>query len=398
MRFSFLVSLLPLVAAVPAVRKRAVPAPILAPRGEPQDLVEGSYIVKFKDGTVLTDLEEAYKMLEHDPSSVYSDGVFTGFAGEMSSDSLDAIRNHPEVEYIEQVSMGSVQGYLSEGQAPWGLGRISARGPGNPDYVFDESSGEGTCSYIIDSGIDTNHPDFEGRATYLGRFGPGPDYDDCQHGTHVAGTVGSRTFGVAKKTHLYGIKVLSDMYRNGSCVGSSADMVKAVNVVARDAAGRDCPKGVVVNMSLGCPYSRALNDAVDNLVRRGIFVAVAAGNANRTASDISPASAGGACNVGGSDYYDNRYIQSNWGSSVDISAPAVNIASTLPGGGWGGMTGTSMASPHIAGLAAYLAAKDGTSGSELCKSIQQLAMKNAPINNQVQDTTNLIAFNDNPYV
>ncbi|KAJ6789085.1 hypothetical protein PWT90_00387 [Aphanocladium album] len=394
MRLSFLLSLLPFVAATPT-GKRAEPAPILVSRGEAKNLVQDKYIVKFKEGSPLALLEEAFKMLDGKPSTVYSGGAFTGFAGKMSGLVLEAIRHHPDVEYIEQASVMSTQGYVTQSNAPYGPARISHRQRGSNEYVYDESAGAGTCTYIIDTGLDVNHPEFEGRATYLGRYGPGPDYDDCGHGTHVAGIIGSKTYGVAKKTKLYSIKVLSYSASENNCVGDNSYIINAVDAVAADAAKRSCPKGVFVNMSLGGDYTKALNDAVDNLAGKGIFVAAASGNENRDARYVSPASASKACCVGAIDSSDRRYTRSNYGANVDVAAPGVNVISTLPNGRTGSLTGTSMASPHVAGLAAYLAAKDGGSGPGLCSTIQKMATANAIVD-QIQGTKNLIAFNGNP--
>ncbi|KAM3441904.1 hypothetical protein MY4824_001318 [Beauveria thailandica] len=394
MRLSFLVSLLPLVAASPA-GERAEPALVLPARGENKDMIADKYIVKFKDGSSLALLEEAFGLLDEKPATVYSEGVFIGFAGKMSGLALEAIRHHPDVEYIEQASRMSAQGYVTQGYSSWGPARISHRKAGSNQYNYDESAGEGTCSYIIDSGIDANHPEFQGRATNLGRWGSGPDHDDCQHGTHVAGIIGSKTYGVAKRTLLFGLKVLSYSERDGGCLGDNSDIIAGVNAVAKDAAKRRCPAGVLVNMSLGGGYSRALNDAVDGLAGRGIFVAVAAGNKNKDAADVSPASAKNVCCVGGTDSSDHRYVDSNYGANVDVAAPGVVVLSTFPDGRTGYMTGTSMATPHVAGLAAYLAAKDGISGPGICNTIQESATANAIVD-QIRGTKNLIAFNGNP--
>ncbi|OAA51318.1 oryzin precursor [Beauveria brongniartii RCEF 3172] len=396
MRLSFLISLLPLVAASPA-GKRAEPAPVLSSaRGDNKDIIADKYIVKFKDGSPLALLKEAFELLDEKPTTVYSEGVFIGFAGKMSGLALEAIRHHPDVEYIEQASLMSAQGYVTQGYSSWGPARISHRKSGSNQYNYDESAGEGTCSYIIDSGIDADHPEFEGRATDLGHWGSGPDHDDCLHGTHVAGIIGSKTYGVAKKTKLFGLKVLSYSEQDGGgCLGDNSDIIAGVNAVANDAAKRRCPNGVIVNMSLGGGYSRALNDAVDNLARRGIFVAVAAGNKNKDASGVSPASAKNVCCVGGTDSSDHRYVDSNYGANVAVAAPGVVVLSTFPNGRTGYMTGTSMATPHVAGLAAYLAAKDGISGPGICSTIQESATANAIVD-QIRGTKNLIAFNGNP--
>ena len=132
---------------------------------------------------------------------------------------------------------------------------------------------------------------------------------------------------MAKKTHIYGIKVLDSTGR-----GPYSGIIAGINHVPRDAQQRNCPNGVVVNLSLGGPYSQATNDAVRGLTNRGIFVAVAAGNENDDASRYSPASEPSACTVGGSAKYDERYTQSNYGRSVDIIGPAVDVYSTYPNG------------------------------------------------------------------
>ncbi|KAJ3489274.1 hypothetical protein NLG97_g6033 [Lecanicillium saksenae] len=289
----------------------------------------------------------------------------------------------------------STQGYVTQSGATYGPARISHRQPGSSEYVYDESAGEGTCAYVIDTGIDVNHPEFEGRATWLAKYGPGPNYDECGHGTHVAGIIGSKTYGVAKKTQLYSVKVLYYSEQRRNCVGDNSDIIKGINAVAADAATRSCPNGVVVNMSLGGGYTKALNDAVDALANRGIFVAVASGNENQDARNVSPASASKACCVGGTDANDRRYVNSNYGANVDVAAPGVNVLSTYPNGRTASLTGTSMATPHVAGLAAYLGAKDGVSGPGVCGTIQNLATANAIVD-QIRGTKNLIAFNGNP--
>ncbi|OAA63041.1 oryzin precursor [Cordyceps fumosorosea ARSEF 2679] len=395
MRLSTFVSLLPLVAGAPATRKRAEPAPILEHRGEPKELVADKYIVKFRQGSAMKEVKRTVKLLREDPSQVFSDGIFTGFAGQIHSDGLEAIRQHPDVEYIEPVSVMSTNNVVSQTRrVPWGLERISHRDNEADSYDYDQTAGAGTCAYVIDSGVDINHPEFEGRATSLGSYIGNSDRDDCGHGTHVAGTIGSRSFGVAKKTHIFALKALGWSRQVGNCVGNNDITIAALHYVARHAAENRsrCPKGAVVNMSLGGPASRSVNEAVDNLAARGVFVAVASGNSNQDAENFSPASANGACCVGATDYYDRRYAMSNFGAYVDVAAPGVDVYSTLPNGQAGPMTGTSMASPHIAGLAAYLAARDGVSGPKLCTKIRNMATRGAIVN-QYDDTRNLIAFN-----
>lgn len=178
--------------------------------------------------------------------------------------------------------------------------------------------------------MDASHPEFEGRATQLISYN-GPNVDNNNHGTHCAGTVGSRTYGVAKKATIYGVKVL-----DAAGYGSTSGIVSGMDYVARDRRNRNCPKGVVASMSLGGDYNQALNDAATNLQRSGVFVAVAAGNEGRDASYVSPASAYDVCTIGASDINDARWVQpgyaSNYGSYVNIFAPGSQVMSTIPGG------------------------------------------------------------------
>ena len=159
-------------------------------------------------------------------------------------------------------------------------------------------------------------------------FVNGEDSDGHGHGTHCAGTIGSTTYGVAKNTQLYGVKVLGNDGR-----GVNSAIISGMDYVAKDKSQRNCPKGVVANMSLGGKRSNAINHAAAALVQSGVFLAVAAGNDNRDASYYSPASEPSVCCVGGSAVDDTRYDNSNWGAPVKILAPAVDIVSLRPGGG-----------------------------------------------------------------
>lgn len=387
MRLDILLALLPLALGAPA-SKRSEPAPLLTPRSD--DLVAGSYIVKFKDASALSALDDAVSLLSEAPEFVYKN-TFSGFATTLSEEELNTLRDHPDVDYIEQNAVVTLDGYVSQPGAPWGLGRVSHRANGATSYDYDDSAGAGTCSYILDTGIDAAHPEFTGRAAFIANFAGGINGDGNGHGTHCAGTIGSASYGVAKNTALYGVKVLNDA---GS--GTYAGIIGGMDFVAGDAAGRNCPSGVFVNMSLGGGYSAALNQAGTNLVSRNVFLAVAAGNSNADAYNFSPASTPEACTVGATTSADQRSSFSNYGSVVDIFAPGSSILSTWPGGSTNTISGTSMASPHIAGLAAYLATLEGNPGPiALCERIRALATPNV-ISGIPAGTPNLLAFNGNP--
>lgn len=210
--------------------------------------------------------------------------------------------------------------------APWGLGRISHQQKGSTDYIYDNSAGAGTCSYIIDTGVYAEHPEFEGRATFVKNLASTATTDDNGHGTHVAGTIGSRGYGVAKKTNIYAIKVLD---ADGS--GAWTTVVDGIQLAVTDSQTRSCPKGVVVNMSLGGGKTQSVNDAVAAAVDAGLFFAVAAGNDGADLSTTSPASEPKAFAVGASDITDTLASFSNFGTTLGVVAPGVDVNSTWIG-------------------------------------------------------------------
>ncbi|OAA80472.1 oryzin precursor [Akanthomyces lecanii RCEF 1005] len=396
MRLSHLLSILPLAAAVPTA-KRSEPAPLLTPRGvSAESLVADQYMVKFKEGSALAAVEDAMKALPDVAGGEIFSEVFKGFAGHFDAATLGLIRDHPDVEYVEQNAKMTAFAPITQSSSTWGLARISHKNTGASSYIYDSSAGSGTCSYIVDSGIDASHSDFGGRAQQIKSF-IGQGGDTCGHGTHVAGTIGSTTYGVAKKTSLFGVKVLEYNSRTGKCEGPNDGIIRGLEYVAQDAARRNCPKGVVVNMSLGGGFSQASNDAVAALVRKGFFVAVAAGNGDENnipidAADVSPASEPSACTVGASDKNDDIASFSNYGEPLDIHGPGVNVVSLRIGGGTTTMSGTSMATPHIAGLAAYFMGL-GRSAEGMCDYLQSISIKDA-ISGVREGTKNLLAQND----
>ena len=262
----------------------------------------------------------------------------------------------------------------TEKSAPWGLARISHRDELTfstfNKYLFSSDGGEGVDVYVIDTGTNYNHVDFEGRA-HWGKTIPAGDADEDGngHGTHCSGTIAGKKFGVAKKANVYAVKVLKS---NGS--GSMSDVVKGVewaairhadNVKAAKAGKKKGFKGSTANMSLGGGKSPTLDLAVNAAVDLGLHFAVAAGNDNADSCNFSPAAAEKAVTVGASTIADERAYFSNFGKCNDIFAPGLNILSTWVGSKYATNTisGTSMASPHIAGLLAYLLSMQPSSDS-----------------------------------
>lgn len=217
----------------------------------------------------------------------------------------------------------------------------------------------GVDVYVIDTGINIKHVDFGGRAKWGKTFGPYKDQDGNGHGTHVAGTIAGKRFGVAKASTVYAVKVLSD-----EGPGSTSDVIAGVDWVVAQAKRTKRP--TVINMSLGGGANDASDQAVTRAVAAGVHVVVAAGNDNEDANLHSPARAPNVITVGASNITDSRWVWgptsgSNFGKAVDIFAPGQDITSTWIGSttAINRITGTSMATPHVAGLIAYLLALEG---------------------------------------
>ncbi|ODA75808.1 hypothetical protein RJ55_08630 [Drechmeria coniospora] len=304
---------------------------------------------------------------------------FRGYSGHFHESIIEKLRNHPDVEYIERDSVvhtmlpvDSTEGAVTEDacngetekQAPWGLARLSHRKTLNfgtfNKYLYAASGGEGVDAYVIDTGCNIQHVDFEGRAKWGKTIPDGDEDEDGNgHGTHCSGTIAGKKYGVAKKANIRAVKVLRS---NGS--GSMSDVVRGVEyaaishleqVKAAKAGKRKGFKGSVANMSLGGGKTQALDAAVNAAVKTGVHFAVAAGNDNADACNYSPAAADAPLTVGASALDDSRAYFSNYGKCTDIFAPGLSILSTWIGSKYATNTisGTSMASPHICGLLAY---------------------------------------------
>jgi len=272
--------------------------------------------------------------------------AINGFSAKMSEEQALKLSHDPRVSFVEEDSI--MEATITQNNAPWGLDRIGQRDlPLNGIYSYT-TTGSGVNVYIIDTGIRRTHTQFGGRAVIgFDAIGDGQNTNDCNgHGTHVAGTVGGSTFGVAKAVQLFAVRVL-----NCSGSGTNSGVIAGVNWVTSNHIDP-----AVANMSLGGGASSALDTAVRNSIAAGVTYAVAAGNSNQNAGNFSPSRVGEAITVGSSTINDARSSFSNFGSVVDIFAPGSSIQSAWINSDTSTATlsGTSMASPHVAGVAARI--------------------------------------------
>ncbi|MER3444140.1 MAG: peptidase S8 [Meiothermus sp.] len=285
-----------------------------------------------------------------------------GVAVHLSDEQLSRLRQDARVAYIEADQV--MEAWATQSPATWGLDRIDQRDlPLSNSYTYNYT-GAGVHAYIIDTGIRRTHAEFSGRmGNGYDAVTPGGSANDCNgHGTHVAGTVGGTTYGVAKGVTLHAVRVLDC---NGS--GSNSGVIAGVDWVAQNHV-----KPAVANMSLGGGASSALDSAVNNAIAAGVSFAVAAGNDNDNACNYSPARVGSAITVGSTTSSDARSSFSNYGSCLDIFAPGSSITSAwyTSDTATNTISGTSMATPHVAGVAAlYLQANPSATPSAVNNAI-----------------------------
>ncbi|KAF9523111.1 serine protease [Crepidotus variabilis] len=352
----------------------------------------GRYIVTLKSGvskdSVFSNARLSRSNITHDWDIIH------GFAGNFNEQTLNALRSNPDVESVSED--GIMHTFATQTNAPWGISRISstAKLSGSVSsltfsYTYDDTAGSGVDIYLVDTGVRTTHTTFGGRARWGATFGGYPSADGNGHGTHCAGTAAGSQYGVAKKANIIAVKVLSDA---GS--GAIADIVSGLNYVKSQAASSGRPS--IVSMSLGGSATTSLDNAVSSLTSAGVHVAVAAGNSNTDAGSTSPARAPSAVTVGASTIADARASFSNYGSVVDIFAPGQDVISA-----WGTsdtatnqISGTSMATPHIAGLIAYVIGRDGnTTPAAISTKLKSLSLKGV-ISGIPSGTINDLAHNE----
>jgi subtilisin family serine protease len=276
-------------------------------------------------------------------------------------------------------------------RASWGLDRINQRSLPLDELYAYQNEGDGVNAYVIDTGILPTHWEFQGRASAIYDVFEGGNGVDCNgHGSHVAGIIGGQTFGVAKKVRLFGVRVLN-------CQGSGAwsDVIDGVNFVTWHHA-QPAQQGTpaLANMSLGGATNRAVEAAVRNSIRAQVTYVVAAGNGNSDAGTYSPAGVSEAITVGATDRSDSRAEFSNFGPVLDLFAPGVSITSAWIGSDLmiATATGTSMAAPHVAGVAALYLQNHRTASPATVRSALVGASTVGVVKNPGQESPNRLLF------
>ncbi|KAG5634712.1 hypothetical protein H0H81_001009 [Sphagnurus paluster] len=325
----------------------------------------GKYVVKLKEGvSKATVLAEA--RLSKPAHADWT--IINGFTGELSTETLEALRANPSVEYIASCTLWRrlLSSYTSSYEfspllncmafrtnAPWGLARLNSiprltsqdTSTLNYNYTYDSSAGAGVDVYVVDTGVHIAHSTFGDRARWGATFGGYASADGNGHGTHCAGTIAGSQYGIAKAANIIAVKVLSD-----------------------GGPPRHLPPEDLKNLIQYFGTSPALDSVVTALTNQGIHVIVAAGNSNTDAGSTSPARAPGAVTVGASNIADARASFSNYGPVVDIFAPGQNVISS-----W---IGSTTATPHVAGLVAYLIGLQGNiSPADMTSTLKSLSLK-----------------------
>ncbi|CAG8484619.1 8517_t:CDS:2 [Paraglomus brasilianum] len=391
---------------------------MLSYRARATSIIPDQYIVVFgknlTDNQISDHYDDVDNMLSNDEDNLktrtadsptyginnkYKIGSFQGYSGTFSKSCIDKIKQRSDVAYVEQ----NQKVYASEIQANAqpNLVRISHKNvTGQTTYEFDPIAGKDVNIYIIDTGILVSHSEFGGRARVGVTVPDAEDTDKAGHGSHVAATAAGNKFGVAKKSNLIAVKVLGD---DGS--GSNTDVITGVQFALDDhkknlensqKTGKPF-KGSVANLSLGGGKSAAVDAAVNSAVDGGMVVVVAAGNDDVDACTQSPSGASKVISVAAIDGKDTRADFSNFGKCVKMFAPGVNILSAgiKSNTDTAILSGTSMASPHVAGLAAYFLSLSDTplTTQELSDKIFSVAIPG--VVKDVKGSPNVLAFNDN---
>ncbi|MFF5391877.1 S8 family serine peptidase [Streptomyces sp. NPDC013012] len=342
--------------------------------------VPDRYIVVLKDtGLTKTAVTERSKELtgKHGGQVRFTYGTaLKGYAAAMSAEDARQTAADPSVAYVQQDGISHSSG--TQTNPPWGLDRVDQRtNTLDQSYTYPNTASDVTA-YIVDTGIRTGHTQFEGRASIGANFATDSYNQTCMsHGTHVAGTVAGKDYGIAKKAKIVSVRVL-----NCNDQAYDSDIVKAANWITEQAA-KDPSRRAVVNMSINSGAGTTVpaeDQAIKNSIAKGVTWVVSSGNANSDACQNSPGNIKEAIVVNNATKSDQRRSDSNYGTCTDLFAPGTDILSSAPGSDTATttMSGTSMAAPHVAGAAAlYLSANPTATPAQVQTGILNNATSNA---------------------
>ncbi|KAH7245523.1 peptidase S8/S53 domain-containing protein [Fusarium tricinctum] len=393
----------------------AVPAPA-APQAEAGAIIPGSYIITLKPDIDAIKVKSHIRWVKdvHKRSltkretevgveKIYDSKTgFQGYAGSFDTTTIKEIKKSSDVVAVEPNRVWKIKRVqskrniekrdeITQKKATWGLGTISHRKKGSKEYIYDDYAGTDMYAYVIDTGVRTSHKDFGGRAKAAWTNWKGDNSDTDGHGTHVAGTIGGKTYGVVKEATILALKVFKGDESDTSIV------LDAFNWAVNDIIKKDRTWRAVINMSLGGEKSTAFNKAVDAASKKGVVSVVASGNDGIDSAKESPGSASSAITVGAVDSNWAVADFSNWGKTVDILAPGVEIISTGHKSNTATATldGTSMACPHVAGLVLYAMSVEEVEGvADITAWLKESATPKK-ITGNLRGAPNLIANNGN---
>jgi len=353
----------------------AAPARLIQTQDQRKAIAD-QYIVVLKDGPSINAGSVA-QSIGVSPKFTYSAAI-NGFAAKLTPRQLKQLQQHPQVDYIEQdaeisaqVEQPQVSLKTTQTSATWGIDRIDQPNlPLNGTYVYNTTASNVTA-YVIDTGIANSHVQFSGRAASAYDALGGNGVDCHGFGTHLAGTIGSMSYGVAKGVRLRGVRVF-DCFRSGTI----SSVLAGIKWVTDNAV-----KPSVAIFGSWTSYNATLNNAASNLANAGVYVALPAGDSGVDACTYSPGSTVALMTVGASNNTDTRPSWSNYGNCVDLHAPGVSILSTWINGGTNTISSTAMAAAHVTGCAAKYKA---TYGDVPQSTLNQWLTSNATVVNGIR--------------
>ncbi|KAH7125756.1 alkaline proteinase [Dendryphion nanum] len=399
-----------------------LPAALAAPLAARGEVIPGKYIITLKEGVDANSVENHLTWVNdvHKRSlgkrntagieKKYGIRKWKAYAGEFDDATIAEIKANPDVALVEPDTVAYLwyeesspnpaklaeRALTTQSGATWGLGAISHRTGSSTSYIYDTSAGEGTFAYVVDSGVLATHSQFGGRATLGFNAAGGAHVDSIGHGTHVAGTIGGSTYGVAKNTNIISVKVFEGTRSTTSIILSGFNW--AVNdIVTKSRTGKS-----VINLSLGGEASQTWTNAIAAAYNSNVLSVVAAGNGDDFGNPLpvssqSPANAPNALTVSAADSSFRPATFTNYGAGVDVFAPGVGILSSWIGSNTAtnSISGTSMATPHVVGLALYLQALEGVSTPAAVTSRIKALAVSGRITGTLRGSPNVFVYNGN---